>query len=386
MTNLLNRIRNQFINIQPPTPGIYHYISPQDDPRNYRLHLRIEPDHSGILIINASTILHLNQTAAEYAYYLIKNINQEDVGKIITKRYNIPPEQAQDDYQNIIDRIQILINTPDLDPITFLDFDRKQPFSGFIPAPYRLDCALTYQLPPSVDPQSAPLDRVKVELSTQDWIKIINKAHELGIPHLVFTGGEPTLRDDLLELLNLAESNNQVTGILTDGLCFTDQEFLNQVLMTGLDHLMMLFNPKNDDSWSALENLLKADLYVAIHLTLLDDNKDHVINLIDTLFQKGIKAISLSTSNPDREELLELTRNYVSDLNLELIWNLPVPYSACNPIAIETNQSEEREGAGRAWLYIEPDGDVLPSQGINKVLGNILTDGWDVIWQNARSQ
>lgn len=365
---------------------MYHYISPQDDPRNYRLHLRIEPDHSGILIINASTILHLNQTAAEYAFYLIKNISQEDVGKIIAKRYNITSEHAQQDYQNLIDRIQILINTPDLDPITFLNFDRKQPFSGFIPAPYRLDCALTYQLPPSVDPESAPLDRVKEVLSTEDWIAIINKAHELGIPHLVFTGGEPTLRDDLPELLNLAESNNQVTGLLTDGLCFIDQKYLDRILMTGLDHLMMLFNPKNVESWDALENLLNADLYVAIHLTLLDDTLEEEINLIETLSRKGIKAISLSINNPEREELLQFARNYVSDLNLDLIWNLPVPYSASNPIAIETNQIEEREGAGRAWLYIEPDGDVLPSQGINIVLGNFLTDGWDVIWQNALNQ
>ncbi len=38
-------------------------------------------------------------------------------------------------------------------------------------------------------------------------------------------------------------------------------------------------------------------------------------------------------------------------------------------------------GAGHAWLYIEPDGDVLPAQGINQVLGNILKDPWETIWQ-----
>jgi MoaA/NifB/PqqE/SkfB family radical SAM enzyme len=47
-------------------------------------------------------------------------------------------------------------------------------------------------------------------------------------------------------------------------------------------------------------------------------------------------------------------------------------------------QSEDQpEGAGKAWLYFEPDGDVLPAQGVNQVLGNILRDPWAQIWENA---
>ena len=52
---------------------MYHYQSPPDDPRNYRLHLRLEARRQRVLIVNAATVLHLNQTAAEYAYYLVQN-------------------------------------------------------------------------------------------------------------------------------------------------------------------------------------------------------------------------------------------------------------------------------------------------------------------------
>ena len=42
-------------------------------------------------------------------------------------------------------------------------------------------------------------------------------------------------------------------------------------------------------------------------------------------------------------------------------------------------------GPGHAWLYVEPDGDVLPGQGhYQQVLGNLLTDAWESIWQNAK--
>ena len=68
---------------------------------------------------------------------------------------------------------------------------------------------------------------------------------------------------------------------------------------------------------------------------------------------------------------------------MRLVWDLPVPYSAFNPVAVELQQAHEAapEGAGNAWLYVEPDGDVLPAQGVNKVLGNLLTDPWKKIWK-----
>ena len=66
---------------------------------------------------------------------------------------------------------------------------------------------------------------------------------------------------------------------------------------------------------------------------------------------------------------------------MNLIWDLPVPYSTLNPVSLETQMDAQPEGAGRAWLYVEPDGDVLPTQGYNKVLGNMLRDPWEKIWQ-----
>jgi MoaA/NifB/PqqE/SkfB family radical SAM enzyme len=66
---------------------------------------------------------------------------------------------------------------------------------------------------------------------------------------------------------------------------------------------------------------------------------------------------------------------------MTLIWDLPVPYSAQNPVALETVGTVE--GAGRAWLYVEPDGDVLPTQGDKQILGNFLTDPWDKIWKQV---
>lgn len=383
MTNLLAPLRRMFNPLHEIDAGIYHYISPPNDPRNYRLHLRLETDGSGVLIINAATVLHLNQTAAEYAYYLVHNTPADQVARKISARYNVSRAQASQDYLQLAERIQTLISTPDLDPVTFLDFERQVPYSGQISAPYRLDCALTYRLPTDASPEAAPVERVKRELDTQEWKNMIDKAWSAGIPHIVFTGGEPTLRPDLPELISYAEANGQISGLLSDGLRLAEDAYLQELLQTGLDHLMLVLRQEEPRAWQALENVLAQDLFVAVHLTLTPEAANQAPQLLLRLADTGVRAVSLSASHPSLSAALHSAREQTAHLGMELVWNLPVPYSGLHPIALETSQLEIPEGAGRAWLYVEPDGDVLPTQGVNRVLGNLLADPWEKIWKST---
>jgi hypothetical protein len=225
-------IRRRFIPHQPLSSGLSLPGSPED-PDNYRLHLRVDPGGTGILIVNASTVLHLNQTAVEYAYHLIHRTPLEQVSLQISERYHTTPEQAQADYVDFVDRIETLAKVPDLDPVTFLGFDRLTPNEAPISAPYRLDCALTYRLPADSDASSAPVSLVKRELTTSEWSSVFDHAWQVGIPHIVFTGGEPTLREDLPNLIARAESNGQVTGLMTGGIRFSDRDYLESLLQTG---------------------------------------------------------------------------------------------------------------------------------------------------------
>ncbi|MEA3350860.1 MAG: radical SAM protein, partial [Chloroflexota bacterium] len=297
------------------------------------------------------------------------------------RRYRVPAKQALQDFQNIKQRITTLIDTPDLDPVTFLDFEREDPYSGDISAPYRLDCALTYRLPEGSNPVSAPTRRVDRELSTEEWETIMDKAWDAGIPHLVFTGGEPTLRDDLPELIAHAEANGQVTGLLSDGLRLVDDDYTNTLLQTGLDHLTLVLQPENETSWTALENVLPEDLHTTVHLTLTPKNVSNASSLLARLADMGTNALSLSSTTPELNERLQTLGEEAAELSLSLVWDVPVPYSQRNPIALETEADALPDGAGRAWLYVEPDGDVLPTQGVNQALGNLLRDEWEDIWE-----
>ncbi len=99
----------------------------------------------------------------------------------------------------------------------------------------------------------------------------------------------------------------------------------------------------------------------------------------------GVENISLSYSDSSSESNLLEIRNKAAEIGFNLDWDLPVPYSQFNPVSAEINDDDTKPiGAGKAWLYIEPDGDILPGQGITKKLGNFLEDSWETIWGNAK--
>ncbi len=93
-------------------------------------------------------------------------------------------------------------------------------------------------------------------------------------------------------------------------------------------------------------------------------------------------ALSLSTESHELDDAIKYGQERAAELELPLVWDLPVPYSSHNPVNLELEEHNTiEEGAGKAWLYVEPDGDVLPTQGVNQVLGNMLSEEWEKIWE-----
>jgi hypothetical protein len=377
--NIINRLADRFAKVQPLPEGVYHKQDIQDD-KPYRVHLRLKPDGSGVFILNASTVLQLNATAAEYAYHFIHGTEPEEAAKQIASRYRVSRDVARQDYQDFLDRIETLISTPDLDPVSFLDFERIAPHSADLSSPLRLDCALTYHLRPDSDAEYAPTKRVDRELTTDEWRSILDKAWQAGVPHITFTGGEATLWDDLPDLIAHAEKNGQVCGLLTDGLRLLDKEYLDLLLQTGLDHILFLLQPANDKSWLALEKVMAEDIFVTVHLTLNEKNIGNAEVILERLSAFNVSSLSMTSSDPSLSDTFDALRDKAAALGLTLRFDLPVPYSESNPVVYEAAEDAIPEGAGKAWLYVEPDGDVLPSQGSGKVLGNLLKDEWKMIY------
>jgi MoaA/NifB/PqqE/SkfB family radical SAM enzyme len=404
--SLLERAKSWLTPVRPLSAEILHYQTPPDAAQQYRLHLRVEKDGRGLLVVNAATVLHLNQTATEYARLLIQGVQEDEAARAIARRYRVSRAQARADYQRLREHILTLSTTVDLCPVTYLDLERVEPFSAETSAPYRVDVALTYRVDAAgaLDPEARR--RVDRELTTDEWRCVLWALWDVGVPHVCFTGGEPTLRDDLVDLVQYAEEQGLVTGLLTDGRRLREQAYLDRLLLAGLDHLQITLASQlpavhdrivgQTGAWgetdAGLRNALAGDIYVVVHVVVTSANADSVVDTVNYLAELGVPAVSLSSplraaSEEERARLqgaLESAQNAAHEQALTVVWDLAAPYSHMNPVEMEAGLSPGQ--VVRQHLYVEPDGDVLPAQGYNVVLGNLLRDSWETIWNHPERE
>lgn len=380
LDNLINFFSKGISSPHQPA-GFFSYQSPGNQIPSFRLHLRLEGDGTGLLIINAHTTLHLNQTAAEYAYSFVQGRSPQDTAREMSQRYKVSADQALADYQNLMDTVKLLSTSEDIDPITYLGIERTDPYPRSLTAPYRLDCALTYRTS-NMEPSEVPTQRIKRELLTGEWINILDKSWRAGIPHVLFTGGEPTTRPDLDQLLTHAQQLGMVTGLLTDGIKLSDSDYLHGLLHSGLDHIMILLNDRDENSWDAIREVLHEDIFLTVHITLNKTNTSRSNEILHRLQKMGVLNLSITAATAAESQVVKDLASTAASFGMKLVWDIPVPYSSFNPYQLEREDEHLIEGAGKGWLYVEPDGDVLPVQGVTKVMGNLLTDDWSAIWKN----
>lgn len=147
---------------------------------------------------------------------------------------------------------------------------------------------------------------------------------------------------------------------------------------------MIVLDHKEEQAWEGLNDAFAEDIHITVHITITIQNSNEISAILNRLNKMGVKFVSLSTNTPELKEKLLDARQQAATLGFTLVWDLPVPYAKNNPVAMEqTEDTETINGAGNSWLYVEPDGDVLPEQGMNQVLGNMLTTPWNEIWQKA---
>lgn len=391
----------------PISPGLHHY-NRQTEYERARVHLRIDPDGSGLLLVNANRVLHLNPTAAYMAYLALEETPPKAALNAIIQAYRVPSAQAWDDYTQFNEQLNELLRPEGACPVHELDIDTVMPFSARPSAPYRMDLALTYRC--NNDCAHCYNDRPRTfpEMSVDQWKQVLDTVWELGIPHVVFTGGEPTLVQALPELIAHAERNGQITGLNTNARRLSDAAYLARLVQAGLDHVQITVEShmpaihnqmvRSSGAWkqtiAGLRNALDTPLYVMTNTTMLAENSPYLGGTLDFLGELGVPTIGLNAliysghglsvgtglAESDLPPLLELARQRTEQYGQRLIWYTPTQYCHFDPMQLELGV----KGCSAALynMCVEPDGAVLPCQSYYRPVGNLLHDSWDSIWNH----
>src|SRR5689334_22559695 len=230
--------KRQSLEILDSGQRIYHYTRENEHEKS-RIHLRIDPDGTGTLIVNANRVMHLNPTAACMAWMILEERTKEESIHAITSRYSVSKKQAETDLASFLFTLDELLRPDGACPIHELDLESVMPFSARPSAPYRMDLALTYRCNNDCAHCYNARERSFPELTTEQWKSILDQLWSLGVPHIVFTGGEATLRNDLPELIAHAEANGQITGLNTNARRLIDKNYVEQLVHAGLDHVQI---------------------------------------------------------------------------------------------------------------------------------------------------
>jgi radical SAM protein with 4Fe4S-binding SPASM domain len=399
----VSKIKNQ-------KSGLYHYTR-QNDGEKSRVHLRLEADGTGTLIVNANRILHLNPTAALMAYLTLEGVEENEAVKAIQHKYRISVKVARADLSTFNTQLSDLIRPDGACPIHDLELEINMPFSARPSAPYRMDLAVTYRCNNDCAHCYNARERNFPELDTDHWKLIIDKLWELGVPHIVFTGGEATLRDDLPELIRHAESNGQITGLNTNARRLSDERYVQRLVDAGLDHVqvtvescdehihdqMMRTKGAFKQTIQGLKTALNSPLYVMTNTTMLRTNVHKIPETLDFLADLGVPTIGLNAliysghgltvgtglQESELQPILDIATRKTAERGQRLIWYTPTQYCQFDPTARDLGVK-----GCTAALYsmcIESNGNVLPCQSYYHPLGNMLTDSWDSIWNHKLS-
>lgn len=248
------------------------------------------------------------------------------------------------------------------------------------------------------------------ELSTGEWKHVIDQCRKIGIPQLTFTGGEPTMREDLPELIDYAKWF--VTRLNTNGVKLT-KELCKKLYNASLDSVQITLYSADEMEHNTLvgvnnfkstvegiKNAIKAGLNVSINTPLCKVNANYM-NTLKFLNELGVKYVSCSglivTGNACQQESKS---TQLKEDELYAVLKEAVLYCAKQHIEISFTSpgwiSDDKLqvlglsiptcGACLSNMAITPNGGVVPCQSwlSEDTLGNILQKPWSLIWNFSR--
>ncbi len=249
------------------------------------------------------------------------------------------------------------------------------------------------------------------ELTTAQWKEILAKLRAANVPQVTFTGGEPTLRADLVELVEAAQwfvtRLNTNGRLLTPELCRRLYEAsLDSVQVTLYSHDPAVHNALVgaegfDDTVAGIKNAVAAGLSVSVNTPLCSLNEDYAAT-VRFVHELGVRYVTCSGLIPSgsaegaesqatrltEEQLTDVLRRAVTvaeELEMEMDFTSPgwLKEETLRSLGLTLVPSC---GACLSNMAIAPDGGVIPCQSwlSSQPLGNMLTDDWDKIWQSQR--
>ena len=430
-------LQNKIAQYREYKNGVSHCTFNPEGPGMVRIHLippkfRLFRSNAYIVILNGYYLLPLGYSWALILSNFMKEVNQFD-GKPITeadeeiiventvrnvrKVYpSVPKKDIEEDLEELLDVLFAVArgNDPDAE----IEKLSIRAYRDNMTAPHRMDlmvsamtdscgkwqcnqkCVFCYAA-------GQQMGKTK-EMTTEQWKQAIDRLDAARVPMVTFTGGEPTQRADIAELVGYAK--RMVTRLNTNGVNLTP-ELVQQLKVAGLDsvqvtlyshdeavHNALVGSNHHADTIQGIRNAVAAGLDISINTPLCKKNADYERTLA-FIYSLGVRFVTVSglictgmaginhkeydLTSDELFEIVKTAKEFCNAHEMEIDFTSPGLINAEK--LDELGMNVPMCGAALSNMAIAPDGTVVPCQswlGADASLGNILTDPFKRIWNH----
>ncbi len=277
--------------------------------------------------------------------------------------------------------------------------------------PFWLLAELSYACPLQCPYCSNPIDfaRYKEELSTDDWVRVIQEARAMGATQLGFSGGEPLVRKDLEHLIKTARDIGFYTNLITSGIGLTEAR-ISAFKAAGLDHIQVSFQASSEELNNIIAGtdafkhklemarLVKAyDYPMVLCFVTHRHNIDHIQSMLDLAERLEADYVELATTQyygwawHNRDQLLptkgqlERAEHIAHTYQEKLRGKMKIYYVV--PDYYESRPKPCMNGWGAVFLTVAPDGTALPCHSARMLPGlefpNVRDHSVPWIWNDS---
>lgn len=268
-----------------------------------------------------------------------------------------------------------------------------------IAPPVGLLAELTHRCPLQCPYCSNPLalERPTGELSTEAWKSVLSQAADLGVLQLHLSGGEPTVRRDLEEIVAHAAQVGLYANLITSGVAL-DEARLAVLVEAGLAHVQISIQDTQAGSADRIANyhgahekklalarwVRKAGLALTLNAPIHRHNIAHVAAFIELAVELGARRLEIAHVQyygwalvnraalmPTRAQVDETVR-IVDEARVRLKGVLTIDFVV--PDYYATRPKPCMGGWGRGIINITPSGLALPCHAAQSLPGLTFDD------------
>ncbi len=367
-----------------------------------------------LLILRPNRIHYLNRTATDLLHALYNQWPVDVVALVaqMAQRYDVPETQVRQDLDKLLRSLALVLEdkagcAPAVKITPFGTHQRMYPVLSEIALTYRCQnrCFFCYASSPD-------RGRTVPEMSTDEVKLVLDKiVDQARVPTVSFTGGEPTLRPDLADLIAHARDRGLRTNLITNGIRCADDGYVTRLAEAGLNsaqvsieagdaanHDMVVDHPGAfERTLQGVRNLKAADVHTHTNTTINARNWQVLPALIDLLAEMGQEYLSMNmvirtggavgTSDVNYEQIGDIVlalKKRAEERGMRFVWYSPVPYCLFNPAA--HGLGSQSCSAADGLLSIAPDGQVLPCSSFEQGVGNLVREDFDTIWNRRAAR